>query len=207
VFGRETTADWELGAKTSWLDHALTLNLTFYRMDINGFQDRPFDGTSFTVRNAGNLRNQGFEFDGIARPLANFSVFANVAYLDSEFTDYPAAPGLPGTPNIAQDLKESRRPTRRSGPDVSVSTGPANLRTDSAGTSTPTCRSRRSSTAVSRTTPIRRPSSTAMRWSERERASTPRAIVGRSPSSPTTCSTSNMRSGTFISSWVGRWDS
>jgi iron complex outermembrane receptor protein len=105
VFGRETTADWELGAKTSWLDHALTLNLTFYRMDINGFQDRAFDGTSFTVRNAGNLRNQGFEFDGIARPLANFSVFANVAYLDSEFTDYPAAPGLPGTPNIAQDLK------------------------------------------------------------------------------------------------------
>ena len=57
---------WELGAKTSWLDRKLTLNLTFYRMNIKGFQDRAFDGTSFTVRNAGNLRHQGFEFDGIA---------------------------------------------------------------------------------------------------------------------------------------------
>ena len=105
VFGRETTADWELGGKTTWLDRKLTLNLTFYRMDIKGFQDRAFDGTSFTVRNAGNLRHQGFEFDGIARVMPNLSLFANVAYLDSEFTDYPKAPGLPGTPAVAQNLK------------------------------------------------------------------------------------------------------
>jgi iron complex outermembrane receptor protein len=105
VFGRETTEDWELGAKTSWLNHAVTANLTFYRMDIKGFQDRAFDGTSFTVRNAGNLRHQGFEFDGVARPLRNLSLFANVAYLDSEFTNYPKAPGLPGTAATPQDLK------------------------------------------------------------------------------------------------------
>ena len=96
VFGRETTENWELGAKTSWLDHKLTLNLTFYRMNVKGFQDRAFDGTSFTVRNAGNLRHQGFEFDGVAKPLRNLSLFASVAYLDSEFTDYPNAAGLPG---------------------------------------------------------------------------------------------------------------
>jgi iron complex outermembrane receptor protein len=96
VFGRETTEDWELGAKTSWLNHAVTANLTFYRMDIKGFQDRAFDGTSFTVRNAGNLRHQGFEFDGVARPLANLSFSASLAYLDSKFTNYPFAPGLPG---------------------------------------------------------------------------------------------------------------
>jgi iron complex outermembrane receptor protein len=96
VFDRETTEDWELGGKTSWLDHALQLNLTFYRMNIAGFQDRGFDGTSFTVRNAGNLRHQGFEFDAVAKPLHNFSLLANVAYLDSKFTDYPLAPVLPG---------------------------------------------------------------------------------------------------------------
>jgi iron complex outermembrane receptor protein len=96
VFDRETTENFELGAKTSWLDRKLTLNLTFYRMDITGFQDRAFDGTSFTVRNAGNLRHQGFEFDGVAKPLRNLSLFASVAYLDSEFTDYPNAAGLPG---------------------------------------------------------------------------------------------------------------
>jgi iron complex outermembrane receptor protein len=96
VFDRETTENWELGAKTSWLDHKLTLNLTFYRMNISGFQDRSFDGTSFTVRNAGNLRHQGFELDGVGKPLKNLSLFASLAYLDSEFTEYDNAAGLPG---------------------------------------------------------------------------------------------------------------
>ena len=96
VFDRETVENWELGAKTSWLDHTLNLNLTLYRMDISGFQDRSYDGTSFTVRNAGNLRHQGFEFDAVARALPGLSLFASVAYLDSEFTKYPDAAGLPG---------------------------------------------------------------------------------------------------------------
>ena len=96
VFSPETVNDWEAGAKTSWLDHKLTLNLNFYRMDISGYQDRAFDGVSFTVLNAGKLRQQGFEFDGTARPLRGFSLFTSVAYLDSKFLDYPNAPGLPG---------------------------------------------------------------------------------------------------------------
>src|SRR4030095_5366468 len=104
LFGRETTSDWELGGKTSWLDHKLTLNLTFYRMNINGFQDRAFDGTSFTVRNAGNLRHQGFELDSTVKPVRNLSLFASVAYLDSEFTDYPSAASLPAFPGT-QDLE------------------------------------------------------------------------------------------------------
>ena len=96
VFDKETTQDWELGAKTSWLDRKLTLNLNFYRMDISGYQDRAFDGVSFTVLNAGKLRQQGFEFDGVAKPLRGVSLFASVAYLDSSFRDYPNAPPLPG---------------------------------------------------------------------------------------------------------------
>ena len=35
-------------------DGALTTNPTLYRMDIAGYQDCAFDGTSFTIRNAGN---------------------------------------------------------------------------------------------------------------------------------------------------------
>lgn len=104
VFGPETVGDWELGAKTSWLQHALTANITFYRMDISGYQDRSFDGTSFTVRNAGNLRQQGFEFDGVARPFNNLGLFASVAYLDSAFTNYPNAAGLPGCARTAAGI-------------------------------------------------------------------------------------------------------
>ncbi len=106
VFDRETTENWELGAKTSWWDRKLTANLTFYRMNIQGFQDRAFDGTSFTVRNAGNLRHQGFEFDGVVKPLRGLSLFASLAYLDSEFTEYDNAAGLPGLPpGTTQDLE------------------------------------------------------------------------------------------------------
>ncbi|MEO0318847.1 MAG: hypothetical protein RL404_2524 [Pseudomonadota bacterium] len=96
LFARETVKNYEAGIKSEWLDRSLTANLTLYRMDIAGYQDRAFDGTSFIVRNAGNLRHQGFEFDMVARPSRNFKVSAGVAYLDSKFTSYAGASALPG---------------------------------------------------------------------------------------------------------------
>ena len=105
LFGQETVDNYEIGARTTWLDRALTANITFYRMDVNGYQDRAFDGTSFTIRNAGNLRQQGFELDLIVNPVRNLTFTGSLAYLDSEFTDYPNAPGLPGFPGTTQDLR------------------------------------------------------------------------------------------------------
>lgn len=96
VFDRETVKNYELGIKSSWLDRNLKANLTLYRMDIGGFQDRAFDGVSFIVRNAGSLRQQGFEFDTVLSPTRNFSVTGSVAYLNSKFTDYANGAGLPG---------------------------------------------------------------------------------------------------------------
>ena len=103
LFTRETVKNYELGIKSSWLDRALKANLTFYRMDIAGFQDRAFDGVSFIVRNAGNLRQQGFEFDLVMAPSRNFSVTSSIAYLDSKFTDFRNASNLPGLAGT-QDL-------------------------------------------------------------------------------------------------------
>lgn len=103
VFDRETVESYEFGAKSTWLDKALQANITFYRMDIGGFQDRSFDGLSFVVRNAGNLRHQGFEFDMRIAPTRNFVVNASLAYLDSKFTRYQGASGLPGIGGV-QDL-------------------------------------------------------------------------------------------------------
>jgi iron complex outermembrane receptor protein len=104
LFDRETVKNYEAGIKAKWLDRALTTNITFYRMDIGGFQDRAFDGVSFIVRNAGNLRQQGFELDLVAAPVRNFSVSASIAYLDSKFTSYPDAANLPGLGGT-QDLR------------------------------------------------------------------------------------------------------
>lgn len=107
VFARETVKNYELGAKTSWLDNRLRANLTLYRMDIGGFQDRSFDGVSFLVRNAGNLRHQGFEFDTVIAPSRRFEVTGALAYLDSKFTSYPGGAALPGTPGV-RDLTGER---------------------------------------------------------------------------------------------------
>lgn len=103
LFTRETVKNYELGIKSTWLDRALKLNLTAYRMDIGGFQDRAFDGVSFIVRNAGNLRQQGFEFDAVVAPTRNLSLTGSVAYLDSEFTAFANASNLPGLTGT-QDL-------------------------------------------------------------------------------------------------------
>lgn len=98
VFGRETVKNYELGIKSTWLDRTLQANLTFFRMDIDGYQDRSFDGTSFVIRNAGALRQQGFEFDAVLRPVRRFSVNLALAYLDSKFTSFTAGSALPGLP-------------------------------------------------------------------------------------------------------------
>ncbi|MDE2442301.1 MAG: TonB-dependent receptor, partial [Betaproteobacteria bacterium] len=107
LFGRETVKNYELGVKSTWLDRALQANLTFYRMDIAGFQDRSFDGVSFVVRNAGNLRHQGFEFDTRIAPVRDFVVNASLSYLDSKFTSYPGGAGLPGIGGV-QNLAGTR---------------------------------------------------------------------------------------------------
>lgn len=103
LFTRETVKNYELGVKSSWLDRAVKANLTLYRMDIGGFQDRAFDGVSFIVRNAGNLRQQGAEFDLTIAPTRNFSLTGSVAYLASKFTSFENASNLPGLPGT-QDL-------------------------------------------------------------------------------------------------------
>jgi iron complex outermembrane receptor protein len=107
IFDRETVGSYEIGAKTSWFDNVLQANLTLYRMNIDGFQDRSFDGLSFVVRNAGSLRHQGFEFDTRVAATRNFVVNASLAYLDSEFTSYPGGAGLPGIGGV-QDLEGTR---------------------------------------------------------------------------------------------------
>jgi iron complex outermembrane receptor protein len=104
AFDRETTENVELGAKTSWLAGKLIANLTLYRMTIKGYQDRAFDGVSFSVFNAGKLRQQGFEMDMTLIPAERLRLISAIAYLDSEFLSYPNAPGLPGLGGI-QDLR------------------------------------------------------------------------------------------------------
>lgn len=106
VFNEEDTTNYELGIKTQTLSDTLQLNATLFRTNIEGFQDRAFDGLSFITRNVGELRQQGVEADFVWAPLDQLQLLGGVSYLDSEFLDYQDASPLPGGP--VQDLTGER---------------------------------------------------------------------------------------------------
>lgn len=109
VFRPETTTNYEVGAKTEFFRRRLTANATLFRTEINDFQLRSFNGQTFSVRNAGSIRQQGVEFDLTARPVEGLSVGVSGIRLDSEYTDFRNAPGLPGKGGT-QDLTGTRAP-------------------------------------------------------------------------------------------------
>ncbi len=106
-FGPETVKNYELGAKTQFLDRALTANVTLYRMDVKGFQERALLSATSVVRNVGDIRSQGVEATFAAAPADWLRLNASVAYLDAKFTSYANAPRPPWLTG-SQDLSGTR---------------------------------------------------------------------------------------------------
>lgn len=109
VFKPETTTNYEVGFKTQTFNRKLTVNATLFRMDVDQFQLRAYNGTSFSVRNAGSIRQQGLEFEVDARPVRNLTLSAAATRLASRYTDFQDAPGLPGFGGT-QNLTGARLP-------------------------------------------------------------------------------------------------
>lgn len=95
TFNSETVDNIEIGVKSTLFDNRMIANLTFFRTDIDEFQDRQFDGVSFIVQNAGELRQQGIELDIQASPIEQLYAVLGVSYLDSEFQQFADATPLP----------------------------------------------------------------------------------------------------------------
>lgn len=116
IFDSETSTDWEAGVKSVLFDRRLLLNVTAFRTELDDFQERSFDGVSFLIRNAGDIRARGVELEGQARPTRNLTFDFGLALLDATFTANRAAPGLPACNNsptscpTVQDLT-GRTPT------------------------------------------------------------------------------------------------
>jgi iron complex outermembrane receptor protein len=92
-FDAESSLTYELGIKSTWLDHRLLINADIYRMELDDFQDsilNPLTSTGFIVANAGSRRVRGVEAEAQFRPITQLSLRSAVSYMDAEFTDYPA---------------------------------------------------------------------------------------------------------------------
>ena len=106
-YGPETVKNYEAGIKTQFFDRRLTANVTIYRMDVNGFQERGLTSTASVIRNVGSIRSQGVDAQLAAVPAAWLRLNVALAYNDAKFTDYRNAPPLPWFTGT-QDLTGTR---------------------------------------------------------------------------------------------------
>ncbi|BCW87229.1 Metal-pseudopaline receptor CntO [Alphaproteobacteria bacterium SO-S41] len=80
---------YELGAKTSWWDDKLQLNLALFRTDYEDLQVSTLVPLCCViVSNAATARIEGAELEFIVRPVEGLQIDGSYAYLDAVFTDY-----------------------------------------------------------------------------------------------------------------------
>lgn len=106
-FDSDEIWNYELGARTRWLDGSLQVDATVFYLDWTDLQiqQREFTGAFAYSDNVGGARNQGVELSIDWLLPAGFAVVLNGAYVDAETTTFfddfqgpaPAGSELPGT--------------------------------------------------------------------------------------------------------------
>ena len=88
-FDEQSSIDYELGAKTSWLDNRLILNANLFYMDIKDMHVyyAP-DPTTYLTSNAGEGHSKGIEIEVKARPIKGLDIMAAFGLVDAEFDEY-----------------------------------------------------------------------------------------------------------------------
>lgn len=85
----DTIDNYELGAKTTWLDGAMVVNLSVYRIDWDNIQTQeqePVQGFNF-IGNAGTARVDGFEFELLSQLTPQLQLGVGVGYQDARLTE------------------------------------------------------------------------------------------------------------------------
>lgn len=89
-YGEEKATSFEAGAKTSFMEGRLELNIAAFFTKYDDLQVSIFDGVlGFNVGNAGAAETQGIELDTRFAITERLTMTAAVAFLDFEFTDFP----------------------------------------------------------------------------------------------------------------------
>lgn len=122
-FDDETSTTAEIGAKTQWFDRRLTLNANFFYTWYDDFQAQSFDGTSFAITNAGDLRSYGIESEIFALPHPSFLIGGGLGWNVAEYRSFDSA-----NCTVAQNaaLAAAIAAARADDPDVDVTTIVAN---------------------------------------------------------------------------------
>jgi iron complex outermembrane receptor protein len=65
----ETSDDVELGLKSTFFERRLLINADIFQTNLTNFQDRSYTSTGILVRNAGDIRARGVEWESVAKPI------------------------------------------------------------------------------------------------------------------------------------------
>jgi iron complex outermembrane receptor protein len=99
-FGPDKTKDYEVGAKSDFLDHRLSLDASLYYIDWKNIQLNAINPTSDQTfnTNASHAKSQGVEISIQAKPLPGMTIGVQGAYDDAVLTQgFPAAVTLFGS--------------------------------------------------------------------------------------------------------------
>lgn len=100
-FDNEDSITYEGGIKSTFADGKVLVNATAYHTTIEDFQEATLaaTGSGFIVGNAGEQEVKGIEADFAFLPTDALTINGSLAYLDSQYTDFPDAQcGLGETP-------------------------------------------------------------------------------------------------------------
>jgi iron complex outermembrane receptor protein len=80
AYDEETSWNYEIGAKTTWFDERLKVNMAIFHILWNHLQvNLPFASTYY-IANVGDAESTGMEFEVYARPSRNWDIFGTVGY-------------------------------------------------------------------------------------------------------------------------------
>jgi len=91
TFLPETVDAFELGFKSRWFNNRLKLDGTLYTQTLENFQANSFNGTVFTVRNAGEVRSRGLEIDYNAQLSDHFFLNGAATFQDVVYKEFQGA--------------------------------------------------------------------------------------------------------------------
>ena len=104
TFQPEEVDAYELGFKSRFLENRLKLDATLYTQTLENFQANSFNGTVFTVRNAGEVRSRGLEIDYNARLSDHFLLSGAATFQDVEYKSFEGAAATASQEESEQDL-------------------------------------------------------------------------------------------------------
>lgn len=92
TYDEETSMNYEVGVKTSWLDNRLTANLAVFYIKWDDQIVRSLGSNGAVLNeNAGESSSRGFELELAAKPAKNWDVLAGLAYTDAHYDSYTFA--------------------------------------------------------------------------------------------------------------------